>query len=493
MSTSMACLNTTARLVARTACKSLRARASAFNGCRALGGWADGRQSSRRGFRAAAITSMALKTGIVGLPNVGKSTLFNALVENSTAEVRPRPPSPSPESPGPSFRASPRPRALFSRRDDDQTDQGRTERRARSPRVSSPTPPPRSPSPPLPQAANYPFCTIEPNSGIVPVPDDRLQALATISGTTNIVPTTCEFVDIAGLVKGAADGAGLGNKFLANIRECDAVVHVVRCFDDDNVIHVDGKVDPLEDIAVINFELALADLAQIERRLERLGKGRAKSNAEKEAEQGERDALAKLRVLLEDGKPARLASLTEDEWALVKDLMLLTAKPCVYAANVNEEDLADAGASNVHVKAVRKHAETEGSGVTIVSAQVESELIKLDPEERAEFLADLGADEGGLKSLIRNAYTQLNLQTYFTTGEKETRAWTIKRGFTAPQAAGVIHTDFEKGFIKAETVGYDEFIACEGFAGAKEKGVWRLEGKDYVVKEGDVLVFKFNV
>jgi len=294
-------------------------------------------------------------------------------------------------------------------------------------------------------------------------------------------------------VKGAADGAGLGNKFLANIRECDAVVHVVRCFDDDNVIHVDGKVDPLEDIAVINFELALADLAQIERRLERLGKGRAKSNAEKEAEQGERDALAKLRVLLEDGKPARLASLTEDEWALVKDLMLLTAKPCVYAANVNEEDLADAGATNVHVKAVRKHAETEGSGVTIVSAQVESELIKLDPEERAEFLADLGADEGGLKSLIRNAYTQLNLQTYFTTGEKETRAWTIKRGFTAPQAAGVIHTDFEKGFIKAETVGYDEFIACEGFAGAKEKGVWRLEGKDYVVKEGDVLVFKFNV
>ena len=302
-----------------------------------------------------------------------------------------------------------------------------------------------------------------------------------------------EFVDIAGLVKGAADGAGLGNKFLANIRECDAIVHVVRCFDDDDVIHVDGKVEPLSDISVINFELALADMAQIERRLERLGKGRAKSNAEKEAEQGERDALAKLQESLNEGIPARLVDLTEDEWALVKDLMLLTAKPCIYAANVNEDDLADQGASNEYVKQVREHAEKEGSTVTIISAQVESELIKLDADERDEFLADLGAAEGGLKSLIRNAYSQLKLQTYFTTGEKETRAWTIKRGFTAPQAAGVIHTDFEKGFIKAETVGYDDFVANEGFAGAKEKGVWRLEGKEYVVQEGDILVFKFNV
>ena len=414
------------RLVARTSgAATLRARSSAFTG-RAF----TAAPGSKRGFRSTAVTSMALNTGIVGLPNVGKSTLFNALVENSTAE-----------------------------------------------------------------AANYPFCTIEPNSGIVPVPDQRLQALATISGTKtdNIVPTTVEFVDIAGLVKGAADGAGLGNKFLANIRECDAIVHVVRCFDDDDVIHVDGKVDPLSDISVINFELALADMAQIERRLERLGKGRAKSNAEKESEQAERDALAKLSESLNEGKPARLVDLTDDEWALVKDLMLLTAKPCIYAANVNEDDLADAGASNEYVKLVRKHAEEEGSSVTIISAQVESELIKLDEDERNEFLADLGATEGGLKSLIRNAYTQLNLQTYFTTGEKETRAWTIKRGFTAPQAAGVIHTDFEKGFIKAETVGYDDFIANEGFAGAKEKGVWRLEGKEYVVKEGDVLVFKFNV
>lgn len=415
------------RFVARTSgAATLRARSSGFTG-RAF--QLTAAPGSKRGFRSAAVTSMALKTGIVGLPNVGKSTLFNALVENSNAE-----------------------------------------------------------------AANYPFCTIEPNSGIVPVPDERLQALATISGTSkdNIVPTTVEFVDIAGLVKGAADGAGLGNKFLANIRECDAIVHVVRCFDDDDVIHVDGKVDPLSDISVINFELALADMAQIERRLERLGKGRAKSNAEKEAEQGERDALAKLNAALEEGKPARLVDLTDDEWALVKDLMLLTAKPCIYAANVNEDDLADAGASNEHVKKVRAHAESEGSGVTIVSAQVESELIKLDEDERAEFLADLGAAEGGLKSLIRNAYAQLKLQTYFTTGEKETRAWTIKEGFTAPQAAGVIHTDFEKGFIKAETVSYDAFVECEGFAAAKEKGVWRLEGKEYVVQEGDVMVFKFN-
>ena len=414
------------RLVARTSgAATLRARSSAFTG-RAF----TAAQGSKRGFRSTAVTSMALNTGIVGLPNVGKSTLFNALVENSTAE-----------------------------------------------------------------AANYPFCTIEPNSGIVPVPDQRLQALATISGTKtdNIVPTTVEFVDIAGLVKGAADGAGLGNKFLANIRECDAIVHVVRCFDDDDVIHVDGKVDPLSDISVINFELALADMAQIEKRIERLNKGRAKSNADKEAEAGERDALDKIKVLLEEGTPARLADLTEDEWAMVKDLYLLTAKPTIYAANVNEDDLADKGDSNPHVAVVRKHAEEEGAQVTIISAQVESELIKLDPEERDEFLADLGADEGGLQSLIRAAYKQLKLQTYFTTGEKETRAWTIKEGFTAPQAAGVIHGDFEKGFIKAETVGYDDFIVNNGFSGAKEKGVWRLEGKEYVVKEGDVLVFKFNV
>ena len=420
----------TCKLFARgtASCSSrLRSSTCGFAAGRAIRSVAPASPGSRRGFRSAPVTSMALKTGIVGLPNVGKSTLFNALVENSTAE-----------------------------------------------------------------AANYPFCTIEPNSGIVPVPDDRLATLAGISGTTNIVPTTCEFVDIAGLVKGAADGAGLGNKFLANIRECDAIVHVVRCFDDDDVIHVDGRVDPVSDISVINFELALADMAQIERRLERLGKGRAKSNAEKEAEQGERDALAKLNAALEEGKPARLVDLTDDEWALVKDLMLLTAKPCIYAANVNEDDLADAGASNEHVKKVRAHAESEGSGVTIVSAQVESELIKLDEDERAEFLADLGAAEGGLKSLIRNAYAQLKLQTYFTTGEKETRAWTIKEGFTAPQAAGVIHTDFEKGFIKAETVSYDAFVECEGFAAAKEKGVWRLEGKEYVVQEGDVMVFKFN-
>jgi len=244
---------------------------------------------------------------------------------------------------------------------------------------------------------------------------------------------------------------------------------------------------------VINCELALADMAQIERRLERLGKGRAKSTEEKASELVEREVLAKLSANLNEGKPGRLVDLKPDEWALVKDLMLLTAKPCVYAANVNEGDLADNGESNEYVRIVRKHAAEEGSVVTIISAQVESELIKLDVEEREEFLADLGATEGGLKSLIRNAYSLLGLQTYFTTGEKETRAWTIKKGFTAPQAAGVIHGDFEKGFIKAETVGYDDFIANGGFAGAKTNGVWRLEGKEYVVKEGDVLVFKFNV
>ena len=362
-----------------------------------------------------------LQAGIVGLPNVGKSTLFNALVANAKAE-----------------------------------------------------------------AANFPFCTIEPNVGVVSVPDDRLGILAKISQSVKIIPTRMEFVDIAGLVKGASQGEGLGNQFLANIREVDAIVHVVRCFDDDDIIHVSGSVDPERDIEVINLELALADLSQVEKRLER-AKKQAKGNKD---QQVEIEVLEKIIALLNEGKPARNLKLTEEEELLIKPLGLLTRKPIIFAANVSEEDLAE---GNDWVKKVEAIATQEGAKVVIVSAQVEAELLELPEEEQLDYLASLGATEGGLKSLIKATYELLGLRTYLTTGPQETRAWTIQAGMKAPQAAGVIHTDFERGFIRAETVAFADLVTTGGMQAAKEKGLVRSEGKEYVVQEGDVLLFRFNV
>ena len=362
-----------------------------------------------------------LKAGIVGLPNVGKSTLFNALVANAKAE-----------------------------------------------------------------AANFPFCTIEPNVGIASVPDERLQVLADISKSEQIVPTRIEFVDIAGLVKGASQNEGLGNKFLSHIREVDAIVHVVRCFDNDDIIHVSGSVDPARDIEIINLELGLADLDQIERKCDRT---RKQARASKDA-QAEVLVLEKLIVALNAGKPARQVNLDEEELAGIKDLGLLTNKPIIYAANVSEEELAT---GNKWVEEVRKIAAQENAQVVIVSAQVEAELVELPAEDRADFLASLGVEEGGLKSLIRATYELLGLRTYFTAGPKETRAWTINAGMFAPQAAGVIHSDFERGFIRAETVAYKDLVATKSMVAAKEKGLVRSEGKEYVVQEGDVLLFRFNV
>lgn len=362
-----------------------------------------------------------LRAGIVGLPNVGKSTLFNALVANAKAE-----------------------------------------------------------------AANFPFCTIEPNVGVVAVPDERLQILANISSSAEIVPTRVEFVDIAGLVKGASEGEGLGNKFLANIRETDAIVQVVRCFEDDDIIHVSGSVDPVRDMSVINLELALADLEQIGRRIERT---RKTARTSKEA-QLELEALEKLSAALNEGKTARQVSLSEEEEQAVKFLGLLTRKPVIYAANVAEDDLAT---GNAWVEQVRQVAATEGAEVVIVSAQVEAELVELSESERQDFLATLGVSEGGLKSLIRATYDLLGLRTFFTSGPKETRAWTILRGDKAPQAAGTIHSDFERGFIRAETVAYADLVATGSMTTAKEKGLVRSEGKEYVVQEGDVMLFRFNV
>lgn len=362
-----------------------------------------------------------LRAGIVGLPNVGKSTLFNALVANAKAE-----------------------------------------------------------------AANFPFCTIEPNVGVVSVPDERLNVLAKISSAKQIVPARVEFVDIAGLVKGASKGEGLGNQFLSHIREVDAIVHVVRCFENDDIIHVAGSVDPARDIEIINLELGLADLAQIERRIERTRK-QARTSKEGQIELA---LLEKLAAALNEGKSVRQVSLTEEEAEIIKPLELLTLKPIIYAANVSEDDLAT---GNEYVEKVREIADAENAQVVIVSAQVESELIELPEEERGEFLASLGVEEGGLKSLIRATYTLLGLRTYFTTGEKETRAWTIHAGMSAPQAAGVIHSDFERGFIRAETVAYNDLVASGSMNGAKEKGLVRSEGKDYIVQEGDVMLFRFNV
>jgi len=365
--------------------------------------------------------NMKLQTAIVGLPNVGKSTLFNALTETQGAE-----------------------------------------------------------------AANYPFCTIEPNVGIVEVPDPKLGVLAEINESVKVVPTTLEFVDVAGLVKGASAGEGLGNKFLATIRQCDAIVHVVRCFDDENVIHVDGSVDPVRDAELINLELALADFSQVEKRLQKVIKER------KPADDVERVALEKVSAVLENDQPARTADLDEDEELALKNLGLLTRKKMIYAANVADGDLAE---GNEMVGKLRKVAEDEGANVVLVSAQVEAELVELEDEDRTEFLESLGVtlEDCGLRALVREAYDILELQTYYTSGQTETKAWTIKKGWTAPKAAGVIHGDFERGFIRAETMSYDDLVECGSETECKTKGLLRSEGKDYIVQEGDVILFRFNV
>lgn len=336
------------------------------------------------------------------------------------------------------------------------------------------------------EAANFPFCTIEPNVGVVSVPDERLEVLAKISNSEKIVPTRIEFVDIAGLVKGASRGEGLGNQFLANIREVDAIVHVVRCFDNDDIIHVSGSVDPARDIQVINLELALADLGQVEKRVERLRK-QAKNSKEAAEELA---ILEKILICLNDGISARKVDLSKEEEELIKNLGLLSRKPIIYAANVSEDDLAT---GNDWVESVRQIAQQEQAKVVIVSAQVESELVELSEEERKDFLGSLGVEEGGLKSLIKATYELLGLRTYLTTGPQETRAWTIISGMKAPQAAGVIHSDFERGFIRAETVSYQDLVNSGTMSAAKEKGLVRSEGKEYIVQEGDVLLFRFNV
>ncbi len=366
---------------------------------------------------------MGSSVGIVGLPNVGKSTLFNAITQAGA------------------------------------------------------------------ESANYPFCTIDPNVGIVEVPDPRLTKLTEIVEPNKVVPTAFEFVDIAGLVKGASKGEGLGNQFLSHIREVDAIAHVVRCFEDDNITHVAGRVDPLSDIETINLELVFADMESVERRIERIG--RKVKAGDKEAKL-ELDVLEKLKAAFEEGRPARGVELDEEERKLVRDLHLLTIKPMLYVCNVAEDGIHDAD-NNPHVQAVRKHAASEGAEVVVISAKVEAEIAELEGEDKQMFLEELGLKESGLDRLIRAAYSLLGLITYFTAGVQEVRAWTIRKGTKAPQAAGVIHSDFERGFIRAEVVAYDDLVEAGSVNAAREKGKYRLEGKDYVVQDGDVMHFRFNV
>ncbi|NLC19802.1 MAG: redox-regulated ATPase YchF [Clostridiales bacterium] len=365
-----------------------------------------------------------MKLGIVGLPNVGKSTLFNSLTKAGA------------------------------------------------------------------ESANYPFCTIDPNVGIVPVPDERLKVLADLYQSEKITPAVIEFVDIAGLVKGASKGEGLGNQFLSHIREVDAIVHVVRCFEDANIIHVDGSVDPLRDIETINLELTFSDLEILERRIARVAKG-AKND---KAQAKELDMLMRLKAHLEEGKLAKTFTADdEEEQSLLAGYNLLTAKPVIYAANVKDTDIANDGADNEHVAKVREFAKQENSEVFVICAQIEQEIAELDDDEKKMFLEELGLTESGLEKLIKASYRLLGLMSYLTAGPKETRAWTIKIGTKAPQAAGKIHSDFERGFIRAEVVSYDQLVECGSFNAAKEKGLVRSEGKDYVIQDGDVVLFRFNV
>ena len=365
-----------------------------------------------------------MKLGIVGLPNVGKSTLFNSLTKAGA------------------------------------------------------------------ESANYPFCTIDPNVGVVAVPDERLDKLAELYHSAKITPAVIEFVDIAGLVKGASKGEGLGNQFLANIREVDAIVHVVRCFDDTNIIHVEGSVDPIRDIETINLELIFSALEILERRYSKVAK---LANNDKSARK-EKEMLERLKAHLEDGKLAKsFEPEDEDEEGFLAEYNLLTAKPVIFAANVKDEDLVDDGNSNPYVAKVREYAAGEGSEVFVVCAQIEQEISELDDDEKAMFMEDLGIKSSGLDKLIKASYSLLGLMSYLTAGETETRAWTIKKGTKAPQAAGKIHTDFERGFIRAEVVNYQDLLDCGSYTAAKEKGLVGLEGKEYVVQDGDVILFRFNV